>query len=302
MNFANTEESFVLATLKEVVKVWGSGGQANLHLECKDGQAWLKIGFHLGQPDTPHHQDCGFRRQKGPKRKQRDRDRAAAHRARAEEVHKANHHDDQELETADGQNEQESTPVTVAEDNTKDVNEVEMDVQEVIADSVANENVDNTADTADISVENTAVTATSGNVEIGDEMNSSDGQEKATVEATNEAATVVETVKYVVVVHATATFEDCPDPELFSEYVESFERFMFSKEHLKRNICKVETSYLSTRQFRNNMYTHTMSVRLFVLTGGLWEGPRSYIWRHLGDDVWTRGNQTKIRLVRIHVK
>ena len=119
-----------------------------------------------------------------------------------------------------------------------------------------------------------------------------------TVEPTKE----VEKVSDVVGVHATATFEECPDSQLYQDYVESLERFIFSKDHLKRNICKVETSYISSREFRNSTYTHTMSVRLSVLSGGLWEGPRSYVWRHLGEDVWTRGNNTKIRLVRIHVK
>ena len=117
-----------------------------------------------------------------------------------------------------------------------------------------------------------------------------------------ETTEVVEKVDSVVVVHATATFENCPDSELYQEYVESLSRFIFSKEHLKRNICKVETSYISSRQFRNNTFTHIMSVKISVMTGGLWEGPRSYLWRHLGDDTWTRGNETKIRLVKIHVK
>jgi hypothetical protein len=117
-----------------------------------------------------------------------------------------------------------------------------------------------------------------------------------------ETTEVAVKVNDVVVVHATATFENCPDSELYQEYVESLNRFIFSKEHLKRNICKVETSYVSSRQFMNNTYTHIMSVKLSIMTGGLLEGPRSYLWRHLGDDNWTRGNQTKIRLVKIHVK
>ena len=33
----------------------------------------------------------------------------------------------------------------------------------------------------------------------------------------------------------------------------------------------------------------------------LWEGARSYIWQHLGgDNTWTRGDGTKITLVKIH--
>ena len=90
---AFTEEAFVLASLKEFVKLWGSGSQAFFQLQCVDGQASLKFSSQLGSPADihfhqqhryPHHQH-GFReeeplhhqhqhhhpRQKTPK--QRDR-------------------------------------------------------------------------------------------------------------------------------------------------------------------------------------------------------------------------------------
>ena len=152
-----------------------------------------------------------------------------------------------------------------------------------------------------------SVTEATENVENGAISNDCDevGSENNDLEMVGdkvENTEIVDKVNDVVVVHATATFENCPDSELYQDYVESLSRFIFSKEHLKINICNVETSYISSRQFRNNMYTHIMSVKLSVLTGGLWEGPRAYLWKHLGDDTWTRGNQTKIILVKIHVK
>ena len=42
----NTEEGFILASLKEFVKLWGSGSQSSYHLECKNGQAWFQFGSH----------------------------------------------------------------------------------------------------------------------------------------------------------------------------------------------------------------------------------------------------------------
>ena len=51
----NTEESFVLATVNEFVKTWGSGKQAHLNLECKNGIAWIHLAFKLGPPATQHY-------------------------------------------------------------------------------------------------------------------------------------------------------------------------------------------------------------------------------------------------------
>ena len=100
-----TEEAFVLSSLKEFVKVWGSGGQAHLKLHCHNREAWVKLSFQLGSPagnhyvphptpqrDQPHvppdHSAPRTRprKQKGPSRREKDRTRAAAHRARIEQL------------------------------------------------------------------------------------------------------------------------------------------------------------------------------------------------------------------------
>ena len=95
----NTEEAFVLANLKEFVKLWGSGKRAHLQLECQNGQACIKFSSYLGAPvdlhffphfpqhgiHDPHHNQHHHPhqpRRKGPRQRERDRARAAAHRAR----------------------------------------------------------------------------------------------------------------------------------------------------------------------------------------------------------------------------
>ena len=88
----NCEESFVLASLQEFVKVWSSGHQANFNLNCENGRAWLSLGFQLGSPSSPHHRNFGHPRphgsvpppyhrprHKGLERRERDRARAARH-------------------------------------------------------------------------------------------------------------------------------------------------------------------------------------------------------------------------------
>ena len=89
----NTEEAFVLANVKECVKLWGFGRRANLQLECQNGQDCIKFSSQLGAPADrhftpripqhgPHEPQHHFPRHKGPKERESDRDRAAAHRTK----------------------------------------------------------------------------------------------------------------------------------------------------------------------------------------------------------------------------
>ena len=50
----NTEEGFILASLKEFVKIWGSGNQATFNLECRNSQVLVKFETHLGHPAHQH--------------------------------------------------------------------------------------------------------------------------------------------------------------------------------------------------------------------------------------------------------
>ena len=77
----NCEEHFVLASLNEFVKVWSSGHQAKLNIECRDGKASHSLQFLFGNPNSPyHHHKEGLppqryhqpSRRKGPARRERD--------------------------------------------------------------------------------------------------------------------------------------------------------------------------------------------------------------------------------------
>ena len=90
---APTAEASVLSSIKEFVKLWGSGSQANLPLECNEGKAFIRFSAQLGSPADlhfvphipshgVHDEECPIPRQRGPAQRQRDRARAAAHRAK----------------------------------------------------------------------------------------------------------------------------------------------------------------------------------------------------------------------------
>ena len=55
MNLSITEESFVLSTLKEFVKSWAFGSQANFNIESRNSQPRLKLEVQIGHPGDLHH-------------------------------------------------------------------------------------------------------------------------------------------------------------------------------------------------------------------------------------------------------
>ena len=87
----NNEERFVLASLKEFVKTWGSGNAGSFQLVCKDGQAKLSMEFSLESPGSSHftspedNQDTSNRDKwrKNPSTLRRDKKRAEQRRAQA---------------------------------------------------------------------------------------------------------------------------------------------------------------------------------------------------------------------------
>ena len=280
--------------LQKFRSLWKSGLDAHLDVHTSAGQAWVGLRVRLGHAPGPLHGIQPFstahqaRNRNGPARQRRRSQRAAARAAQAE----GNQNENLETNASDA----------VEADFEQGINEngaldAHTDVQVEQSDETSEETIVEIDETEEVAIEaseneeNAAVTTACDDMVVESDDLDIDQEKMETTE-------VVEKVNNVVVVDATATFENCPDSELCQEYVESLSRFIFSKEHLKRNICKVETSYISSRHFRNNTYTHTLSVKLSVLPGGLLEGPRSYLWRHLGDDTWTRGNQTTIRLVK----
>eukprot|EP00092_Neocalanus_flemingeri_P088797 GFUD01112243.1.p1 GENE.GFUD01112243.1~~GFUD01112243.1.p1 ORF type:complete len:102 (+),score=27.74 GFUD01112243.1:38-307(+) len=86
IDFHQSEEAFLLRSLKEVVMVWNRGsGQASLNLSVKEGMGSLQLSFQLGRPGDPHLHPFQPQRIKTVKQKQRDRERAASHQARTAE-------------------------------------------------------------------------------------------------------------------------------------------------------------------------------------------------------------------------
>ena len=52
--------------------------------------------------------------------------------------------------------------------------------------------------------------------------------------------------------------------------------------------------YMYSEQMENSKFKDTVGLMIDVKTKNLGEGPRSYFWKHLGQDKWSRVNDSVI--------
>ena len=82
--------------------------------------------------------------------------------------------------------------------------------------------------------------------------------------------------------------------------VSALSNILRSKDHLCRNITRVNFGNIQTYRDHRGKFEHSIYLELDVNTANLWESGRSYIYHHLGRDTWTLNAGTTISLVRIH--
>ena len=293
MNFTNTEEAFVLSSLNEFVKVWGSGGQSNLNLECRNGFACIKLSFNLGHPTSPHLNSPQYfspakqptRRRNGPARKLKNIERAKAH------------HTARLVAAATAANQ-----ATMAMDESSVSSEPDVLASRPTSPSPAQASPPPPPPAT--SPAHDPVTAAVSALIATPPPPLPAAASAADVCTTTEAAPASRTqtsAQYSTVpVHCIATFDNCPDEEITEDYADSLRRYLTSEDHLNHNIMSANFKHVSTRRLRNR-FIHTVEVVLQVKTERLWENAASYIRKHLGaTNEWSRGNGTLIKLSRIH--
>ena len=293
MNFSNTEEAFVLASLKQFVILWGSGNQAHFNLECRNGQAWARLDCQLGHPASPHYpqpqeQPAHISRHKGPARRKKDHERASAHRAKK---------------------------LAPSSSSSAAAAEVFPDASSGILpppplDLESAEPVEETQEAVPATLHQEAATIVVDQPEPQHEALQVASPQPIHQQEDSLATGVqggpppqVQQLQ-VVPVHGIAVFDNCPVEILTEEYADSLRRFFASEDHLVDNISGTELYHQSSRSFRGNIFTHTVAVVIYVRTGRLWESPASYVRKHLGypNNEWSRSNGTVVKLSRIHQK
>ena len=97
--------------------------------------------------------------------------------------------------------------------------------------------------------------------------------------------------------------KNCPHARVTQDDVDSLGRFITCTDHLRKNIVKVHHDLVTYDGFdANGTFKHSVHIRIEVRRRNLWEGARSYLWQHLGNDIWESSHGTMISLIRIHQK
>ena len=251
----------------------------------QDHQAWFKLGSPASQHFVPHHipPPTEPKRRKGPGRRQKDCDRAAAHRAKHSSAVHSSTTSAASAETVEVPTSQ-TTPTAAGGCSSPARAASALPPSTTPSPTNAASAVPTTTQLAvSASLSTPAVASASGSlaaVSLEDELCSDTQHNKALGELT--------------VVNAVAEFENSPFQQLGQEDLTSLKKFLNSEDHLRKNIVKTEFEVV---------FNWKVSVKLHVRNANLWENPCSCSWKFLGgENFWERGNGTKIRLQRIHVK
>ena len=300
-------------------QLWCNGDQADLHIRCINGQSFLNLNVGLGYA----HQE-GTTRSFDSHTTARSRRRAR--RARMKRNDCSNTEEETQKYKSENTCIKESAPCLEEEFISENMEEeiiaeniniiekrnCDTFIQEELAPSTKfEEPVQQDADIEDsvddsklngalvqnIEVDNETVEVKSYDHDIGETITHIEDKVEACIEES-----VVRTLPELIEVHATAIFDQSPTQYLAQEEFESLGRFITNLEHLQRNIKNVVVDSYSTSTLGDGKFKHTACIRIYVKSERLWESGRSYVWKHLGQDIWERGNGTCISLRKIHQK
>ena len=290
-------------------RLWRAGYDAHLDLNSHAGNAWVGIRLNLGRNTSADHAQDFVKKRESPSRMRR-RDRRAAERqgesnlANSESVEIIQKDNDNDGEASENMKTviDVSQVEVVAEEAFAEIpdnfTEEEPFIKNVLVENAVIEDVNVNGKITDVSVaveaEKDRVITDKSTEEV--EIASRDDDQK------DFGTNVTEDRPINAAIHATAIVQNSPYGNFNQDEWNSIFRFITNKDHLKRNVCNVEYCQFRSQNLGNNSFVHTVGLKIIVNTDSLWESPRSYLWRHVGQDVWERGNGSSITLTKIHQK
>ena len=101
----------------------------------------------------------------------------------------------------------------------------------------------------------------------------------------------------IVAIQATAIISDSPNATLKLSHAILIKARSYTDTYKLTNYM-----YMYSEQMTNLKFKDTAGLMIDVKTKNLWEEPRSCLWKHLGQDNWSRVNDSVIAVIRIHLK
>ena len=280
--------------------LWNSGFDAHLDVDAHAGEAWVGLRVRVGRaPGVLHPKSEGY----CPARERRRVRRAAARNEQSDRnVKEEPEESDESIATEEVAVRIDETVQLTQENNDVDdkftTEEVAKKIEPICQESKTeimeeDENVEENAVTEEVADQN------SEEIVIEDNLVEDATEEKA--KAKDNEVKIIEKEPEIVVVHATAVIANSPGQRLTEVDTTNLQNLIFRENHLQQNIVKLEFGQQYSDS-RNNLFKHTLELKLLVATQRLWEGPRSYIWKHMGQNEWAKENGSTVVFNRIHVK
>ena len=289
-------------------QLWRAGLDVHLDLNAHAGNAWVGIKLNLGQPKSTQQQCEILKKRYSPSRIRRRERRAASRQDnnltdtesvdilnkdgnKSKEIGKSSSSDSNQMAVVAEEANIEPTENLVTEEvfTTEDLPVRNSDAKEVI--------IDSKDEAQTVSSEQNCVSPdTSENIEVQVKCVAEDDVQIDT--GSNDVAEFKQPA--VAVIHATAIIQNSPYHSFSQDEWNSILRFITNKDHLKKNVTNVEYCQSSSKDQGNTCFMHSVLLKILVKTEPLWESPRSYLWKHVGQDTWERGNGSSIMLTKIH--
>lgn len=309
-------------------QLWKCGHESHLNVESKNGKAWVNLRLCLDdEPGPQHHQPSNFPKFKtSPSRERRKVRREIA---RQENVRKESEttfvaekaedvgikdkvHDNAAVEVA----RHETTVTTEKLNNTEEGIMDEVDAVVEVAEHVPTET--NAVESEEEVRENASEVANKANEVV--DMNNSDvivtednheetkAKESIAEKAVDDKSKNEDRIEskpvrpLIEMVYATAVIEESNASKITDAEIKVLSSIIRSKEHLNRNINSLNIGSIQSYEIQGGKFEHIIQIVLSVNTVTLWESSRSYIYHHLGRDMWNLSDGTQITFKKIHQK
>ena len=105
----------------------------------------------------------------------------------------------------------------------------------------------------------------------------------------------------IVYINATAVLDNSPIDRMYGHpnNIKPLCAIIDSKDHIRRNVCKIKFGNVKTEKLENSRFKHEMEVTFRVKTQNLWENARSYLRKHFGGSNCKLQDGTELCFLRI---
>ena len=137
-------------------------------------------------------------------------------------------------------------------------------------------------------------------VEIGKDLNKDNLIAGEVLSKKTNIGSSMDNPEFDAIVHGTAVIVDSLNSQPTNEMYKSIWGIIDSKEHIQRNVGKIRVVNVNSIAVHDSRFRHELQITFTVNSSRLWDSPRCYLWKHLGNSEWKLPDGSRVSFVRIH--